>query len=57
MDDCDGCENPDEEAVAMIEESPSGIIIILNQVGPINLYFFISFGKIETDFFFVGFMD
>lgn len=24
MDDCVGCENPDEEAVAMIEESPSG---------------------------------
>ena len=24
MDDYVGCENPDEEAVAMIEESPSG---------------------------------
>ena len=24
MDDCVGCENPDEEAIAMIEESPSG---------------------------------
>ncbi|KAI5345748.1 hypothetical protein PRUPE_2G182300 [Prunus persica] len=24
MDDCEGCENQDEEAVAMVEESPSG---------------------------------
>ncbi|XP_062090583.1 BTB/POZ domain-containing protein POB1-like [Humulus lupulus] len=24
IDDCDGCENPDEDTVAMIEESPSG---------------------------------
>lgn len=40
MDDCVGCENPDEEAVAMIEESPSGMeqfymVLHLNLVWPI----------------------
>lgn len=25
MDDCEGFENQDEDAVAMVEESPSGI--------------------------------
>lgn len=28
LDDCEGCEIQDEEAVAMIEELPSGILII-----------------------------
>lgn len=27
MDDCAPCENLDEEAVAMVEESPSGILM------------------------------
>ena len=26
MDDCEGCENQEEDTVAMVEESPSGIL-------------------------------
>lgn len=33
MDDCEGCENQDEDAVAMVEELPSGIWAI----SPVNI--------------------
>lgn len=29
MDDLEGCENQEEEAEAMVEESPSGIVTII----------------------------
>lgn len=37
MDDCEVCENQDEDAVAMIEESHSGIWAISNKVYASNL--------------------
>lgn len=43
MDDCEGCENQEEDAVAMVEESPSGILTIINQFG-LPKYVLLSFG-------------
>ena len=37
IDDFVPCENQDEEAVAMVEEFPSGILITQNILSPVSL--------------------
>ena len=38
MDDLEGCENQEEEAEAMVEESPSGIVTIIFFFNPFATY-------------------
>ena len=52
MDDCVGCENPDEDAVAMIEESPSRDEAVQDAPRPWFMWFFI-FNSVFNFFYLV----